>query len=215
MGRAGRVRRHPLGRAVARAAVLGADDPALAEAWQEFRRSRLDRAVVMIHRAVDRGELPAGTDAAVAVELLAAPCSPGRCWGTGHRNRTSRGGRRRWSWTACGGGEPGGLLRRVPGAAAGRAGTVSPDTVTDVTGIPPRVSTGSCPPTRCPAPPLRPTPPPVGRRPTAVGPNPATTVGAGPAGATGQPATATTSPVAGRAPERAPAAPHASAPRRS
>ncbi|MFE2411092.1 TetR/AcrR family transcriptional regulator [Kitasatospora sp. NPDC059408] len=63
----------PLGRAVARAAVLGADDPALAEAWQEFWRSRLDQAAVMIQRAVDRGELPAGTDAAVAVELLAAP----------------------------------------------------------------------------------------------------------------------------------------------
>ncbi|MEV7021273.1 TetR/AcrR family transcriptional regulator [Kitasatospora sp. NPDC093558] len=63
----------PLGHAVGRAAVLGADDPALAEAWRTFWQARLDQAAVMIHRAVDRGELPAGTDAALAVELVAAP----------------------------------------------------------------------------------------------------------------------------------------------
>ncbi|MFJ9605957.1 TetR-like C-terminal domain-containing protein [Kitasatospora sp. NPDC101176] len=75
----------PAGRAVAQAAVLSSDgpgagagpgtarDPELAEAWQAFWRSRLDQAGVIIGRAVERGELPAGTDTALALELLCAP----------------------------------------------------------------------------------------------------------------------------------------------
>lgn len=63
----------PLGRAVVRGAVLGADDPALAESWQTFWQSRLDQAGVIVRRAVERGELPADTDTALALELLCAP----------------------------------------------------------------------------------------------------------------------------------------------
>ncbi|GAA2985630.1 TetR/AcrR family transcriptional regulator [Kitasatospora sp. NPDC091257] len=63
----------PLGRAVARAAALGSEDPALAEAWQVFWDSRLAQAGAVVRRAVDRGELPAGTDADLALELLSAP----------------------------------------------------------------------------------------------------------------------------------------------
>ncbi|MGA5822462.1 TetR-like C-terminal domain-containing protein [Kitasatospora sp. NPDC094028] len=63
----------PLGRAVVRGAVLGADDPALAESWQAFWQSRLDQAGVIVRRAVERGELPADTDTSLALELLCAP----------------------------------------------------------------------------------------------------------------------------------------------
>ncbi|MFE6748649.1 TetR/AcrR family transcriptional regulator [Kitasatospora purpeofusca] len=63
----------PTGRGVARAAALSSEDPELAEAWHAFWRSRLDQAGVIVDRAVDRGELPAGTEAALALELLCAP----------------------------------------------------------------------------------------------------------------------------------------------
>ncbi|MFD9686274.1 TetR/AcrR family transcriptional regulator C-terminal ligand-binding domain-containing protein [Kitasatospora sp. NPDC059088] len=63
----------PLGRAVVHAAAHNSDDPALAESWQAFWQTRLDRAGVIVHRAVERGELPAGTDARLALELLCAP----------------------------------------------------------------------------------------------------------------------------------------------
>lgn len=62
----------PTGRSVARAASLSAD-PDLAEAWRDFWKSRLDQAGVIISRAVERGELPADTDAALALELLCSP----------------------------------------------------------------------------------------------------------------------------------------------
>ncbi|MFD7417188.1 TetR/AcrR family transcriptional regulator [Kitasatospora purpeofusca] len=63
----------PTGRGVARAAALSSEDAELAEAWHAFWRSRLDQAGVIVDRAVERGELPAGTEAALALELLCAP----------------------------------------------------------------------------------------------------------------------------------------------
>jgi AcrR family transcriptional regulator len=63
----------PAGHSVARAAALSSDDPDLAGAWQIFWQSRLDQAAVIVSRAVERGELPADTDAALALELLCAP----------------------------------------------------------------------------------------------------------------------------------------------
>ncbi|MFB8198866.1 TetR/AcrR family transcriptional regulator [Kitasatospora purpeofusca] len=63
----------PTGRGVARAAALSSEDPELAEAWHAFWRSRLDQAGVIVDRAVERRELPAGTEAALALELLCAP----------------------------------------------------------------------------------------------------------------------------------------------
>ncbi|MFB6891585.1 TetR/AcrR family transcriptional regulator [Kitasatospora sp. NPDC056327] len=63
----------PTGRAVARAAALGSEDPGLADAWQAFWHSRLDQAGTIVTRAVERGELPPDTDAALALELLCAP----------------------------------------------------------------------------------------------------------------------------------------------
>ncbi|MFJ9697071.1 TetR/AcrR family transcriptional regulator [Kitasatospora sp. NPDC101183] len=63
----------PLGGAVARAAAFGAEDPELAESWQTFWRTRLDQVGAVVRRAVERGELPPGTDVDLAVELLCAP----------------------------------------------------------------------------------------------------------------------------------------------
>ncbi|MFB7476542.1 TetR/AcrR family transcriptional regulator [Kitasatospora sp. NPDC056184] len=63
----------PAGRSVARAAALSSDDPGLAEAWQAFWQSRLNQAGAVVARAVERGELPAGTDTALALELLCSP----------------------------------------------------------------------------------------------------------------------------------------------
>jgi len=46
-------------------------DPALADAWRDrFIRPVRDRHRTMIERAVDRGEIPAGTDAEIALDLL-------------------------------------------------------------------------------------------------------------------------------------------------
>ncbi|MCX4755660.1 TetR/AcrR family transcriptional regulator [Kitasatospora purpeofusca] len=63
----------PAGRAVARAAALSSDDPGLAEAWETFWQSRLELAGAIVDRAVERGELPAGTDTGLALELLCSP----------------------------------------------------------------------------------------------------------------------------------------------
>ncbi|WP_328953016.1 TetR/AcrR family transcriptional regulator [Kitasatospora purpeofusca] len=63
----------PAGRAVARAAALSSDDPGLAEAWETFWQSRLELAGAIVDRAVGRGELPAGTDTGLALELLCSP----------------------------------------------------------------------------------------------------------------------------------------------
>ncbi|MEV6978149.1 TetR/AcrR family transcriptional regulator [Kitasatospora sp. NPDC093806] len=73
----------PAGRSVAQAASLSSDDPALAEAWQTFWQARLDQAGAIVTRAVERGELPPDTDAALALELLCAPIQT-RCL-LGHR----------------------------------------------------------------------------------------------------------------------------------
>ncbi|WP_459646463.1 TetR/AcrR family transcriptional regulator [Kitasatospora sp. Ki12] len=63
----------PLGRSVVRAAALSSDDPVLAESWRTFWQSRLAQAGVIVRRAAERGELPADTDAGLALELLCAP----------------------------------------------------------------------------------------------------------------------------------------------
>ncbi|MFD5445741.1 TetR/AcrR family transcriptional regulator [Streptomyces tendae] len=63
----------PLGTALTRAMSATHDDDVIAESRQRFWRSRFDLAQVMIDRAVTRGELPEGTDPALAVELLGAP----------------------------------------------------------------------------------------------------------------------------------------------
>ncbi|MEE1740342.1 TetR-like C-terminal domain-containing protein [Streptomyces sp. BE147] len=63
----------PLGGALARAAVITVDDPELAAAREEFWRSRLELAGVMVERGIARGELRAGTDPRVALEALIAP----------------------------------------------------------------------------------------------------------------------------------------------
>ncbi|MFJ4668450.1 TetR/AcrR family transcriptional regulator [Kitasatospora purpeofusca] len=63
----------PTGRAVARAAALSSDDPGLAEAWETFWQSRLELAGAIVERAVERGELPTGTDTGLALELLCSP----------------------------------------------------------------------------------------------------------------------------------------------
>ncbi len=63
----------PLGEALARALATADDDQILAASRAEFWRTRYDAARVIIDRAVDRHELPAGTDTALALEFLVAP----------------------------------------------------------------------------------------------------------------------------------------------
>ncbi|MFD9425770.1 MULTISPECIES: TetR/AcrR family transcriptional regulator [unclassified Streptomyces] len=63
----------PLGGALARAAVITVEDPELAAAREEFWRSRIRSAGVMIERGVARGELRAGTNPRLALEALIAP----------------------------------------------------------------------------------------------------------------------------------------------
>ncbi len=48
-------------------------DPALAEAREAFWQARHDLASTMLERAVSRGELPAGVDRRLALEVLIAP----------------------------------------------------------------------------------------------------------------------------------------------
>ncbi|MFI6920453.1 TetR/AcrR family transcriptional regulator C-terminal ligand-binding domain-containing protein [Nonomuraea spiralis] len=63
----------PLGTALARSMAASDDDPALTASRAQFWDSRFELARVVIDRAVVRGELPTGTDAALALELLIAP----------------------------------------------------------------------------------------------------------------------------------------------
>jgi AcrR family transcriptional regulator len=63
----------PLGEAVARAMVATDDDPELAAGRARFWLSRYEIARVMVDRAIGRGELAAGTDPALTLELLIAP----------------------------------------------------------------------------------------------------------------------------------------------
>jgi AcrR family transcriptional regulator len=63
----------PLGRALAHALAGPSEDPAMNEARAHYFQARLDLVGVVIDRAVARGELPAGTDASLALEALIAP----------------------------------------------------------------------------------------------------------------------------------------------
>ena len=63
----------PLGLALARAMATPTGDPAIAEASARYFQTRFELASVIIHRAVARGEIPAGADAALALEMLIAP----------------------------------------------------------------------------------------------------------------------------------------------
>ena len=62
----------PLGRALLDAAVRTADDPGLTRARAAFWDGRLDRAQVIVERAVARGELPETAGARLALEALLA-----------------------------------------------------------------------------------------------------------------------------------------------
>ncbi|MFG2629595.1 TetR/AcrR family transcriptional regulator [Streptomyces sp. NPDC048473] len=63
----------PLGRALARAAVITVEDPELAAAREVFWQSRIQLAATMIERGIDRGELRTGVNPRVALEALIAP----------------------------------------------------------------------------------------------------------------------------------------------
>ncbi|MFJ8329909.1 TetR/AcrR family transcriptional regulator C-terminal ligand-binding domain-containing protein [Streptomyces sp. NPDC094437] len=63
----------PLGGALARAMAAGDDDPDLATHRARFWQARYEAAKVIVDRAIDRGELAADTDHALALELLVAP----------------------------------------------------------------------------------------------------------------------------------------------
>jgi AcrR family transcriptional regulator len=63
----------PLGAALQRMMAVTEDDPELADGRTRFWRTRYDAAQVMIARAIERNELAAGTDPALALELLVAP----------------------------------------------------------------------------------------------------------------------------------------------
>ncbi|WP_280442515.1 TetR/AcrR family transcriptional regulator [Nocardia brasiliensis] len=63
----------PLGGALARSMALISDSPEIEAARNTFWANRFSKIRPVITRAVDRGELPAGTDARQALELLIAP----------------------------------------------------------------------------------------------------------------------------------------------
>jgi AcrR family transcriptional regulator len=63
----------PLGRALVRMTALTVEDESLARARAEFFASRVATMRVVVQRAIDRGELPADTDARLVLELLVAP----------------------------------------------------------------------------------------------------------------------------------------------
>ena len=63
----------PLGDALARALASAYDDSTLAENRARFWRVRLEATSVIVNRAIERGELPAGTDPGLLLEQLIAP----------------------------------------------------------------------------------------------------------------------------------------------
>ncbi|MFF2960181.1 TetR/AcrR family transcriptional regulator [Streptomyces sp. NPDC057963] len=63
----------PLGRALARAAVITVEDTELAAAREAFWQSRIQLAATMVERGIDRGELRPGVNPRVALEALIAP----------------------------------------------------------------------------------------------------------------------------------------------
>lgn len=63
----------PLGAGVARALAFLTDSEQVAEARKAFWDKRYEANQAMVTRAVERGELPAGTDAKTVIETLIAP----------------------------------------------------------------------------------------------------------------------------------------------
>lgn len=63
----------PLGDALARALAAAQDDSAVAENRARFWRARLAATSAIVSRAIDRGELPTGTDPGLILEQLIAP----------------------------------------------------------------------------------------------------------------------------------------------
>ena len=63
----------PTGETVLRILAAAEADPALAVKRTQIIKARYDVTRVMVERAADRGELSAGTDPRLAVELLVAP----------------------------------------------------------------------------------------------------------------------------------------------
>jgi hypothetical protein len=54
-------------------AALIVEDESLAQTRAEFIASRVAATRVVVDRAIERGELPAGTDARLVIEMLVAP----------------------------------------------------------------------------------------------------------------------------------------------
>jgi AcrR family transcriptional regulator len=63
----------PLGEALVQTMAATADDAILAANRTQFWQARYDTVRVIIDRAIDRKEVPAGTDPQLAMELLVAP----------------------------------------------------------------------------------------------------------------------------------------------
>jgi AcrR family transcriptional regulator len=63
----------PLGLALARALATPTGDPAITEASARYFQTRFEIASVIVDRAIARGEIPAGADAALALEMQIAP----------------------------------------------------------------------------------------------------------------------------------------------
>ena len=63
----------PLGQAVVHAALGAPDSPEIIAALQAVWTKRFSLLDDIVHRAVERGELPASTDGRLLMELLAAP----------------------------------------------------------------------------------------------------------------------------------------------
>jgi AcrR family transcriptional regulator len=64
----------PEGAAITRALIVGAlSSPEIAEVMDQFWAARLEAISVIVHRAIDRDQLPAGTEAAAFMHALAAP----------------------------------------------------------------------------------------------------------------------------------------------
>jgi AcrR family transcriptional regulator len=62
-----------IGRALVRMSTLIVEDESLAQARANFLASRLAAIRVVVDRAIEGGELPAGTDAGLVLEMLVAP----------------------------------------------------------------------------------------------------------------------------------------------
>lgn len=63
----------PVGHALVRMSALTVEDESLADARAHFFLARLRRMQIVVDRAVRRGELAAGTDARLVLEMLVAP----------------------------------------------------------------------------------------------------------------------------------------------